>query len=169
MPAHGNRLRHIQINTYCSWLKGDRRGFRSKHHEIHSSGDYRNPPPSAERAGLRKHFEQLKKNEVTIARELRPAIGRAIHDELRECGIRVLAIAIVIVNVHAHLIVELPDDKRVIRQIIGEVKRWLTGKVWSRGEAAKPVDDRPYLINVIEYIIYDQGADAWTWCYRGWK
>src|SRR3954469_2142440 len=101
MPHPGLRWRHIQINTYCSWLKGDQRGFRTKHHEIHSSGDYKNPPPNAEHAGLRRHFEHLKKKEVKTEQVCRPTIGRAILYELRARGIRVLAIAVV--KVHAHI------------------------------------------------------------------
>ncbi|HEX3314753.1 MAG TPA: hypothetical protein VHR72_07680 [Gemmataceae bacterium] len=31
------------LSTYGSWLPGNPRGFRSRKHRIHSSGDYKNP------------------------------------------------------------------------------------------------------------------------------
>jgi hypothetical protein len=48
MPTFGKRWRHVIVNTRCSWLHGDLRGFRNRKHRIHSSGDYRNPPPPEE-------------------------------------------------------------------------------------------------------------------------
>src|SRR5262249_17500638 len=51
MPAEGKLWRHVIISTLNSWLPGDPRGFRAVNHKIHSSGDYKNPPPG-EHAGL---------------------------------------------------------------------------------------------------------------------
>lgn len=36
---------HVMGHTYGTWLPGDRRGFRTRHHREHVDGDYRNPPP----------------------------------------------------------------------------------------------------------------------------
>lgn len=158
--------------TYCSWLKGDERGFRAKHHEIHSSGNYKNPPPKSEHEGLRHYFAHLKKKEIRIEMRERPIIGRAILNALREHGIKVLAIAVA--KVHAHIVPELPDDMKRIRAIIGDVKRkssravkdTMPGKVWSRGEHAERVVTKDHLICAWEYVLFDQGATAWTWSFR---
>ena len=44
---------HVQFSTFGTWLRGDERGFRDHDHRLHSSGDYRNPPPPGEHEGLR--------------------------------------------------------------------------------------------------------------------
>jgi hypothetical protein len=61
------RWRHIVCNTKCSWLPGDDRGFRSREHRIHSSGDYKNPPPKNEHEGLRRYQEE-KSGETVFSR-----------------------------------------------------------------------------------------------------
>ena len=48
MTRAGFMWRYCMINTLCSWLHGDERGFRSREPEIRSSGDYKNPPPPEE-------------------------------------------------------------------------------------------------------------------------
>src|SRR5205814_7189946 len=57
MPRPGMMWRHVVISTRRSWLHGDRRGFRSRGHRIHSSGDYRDPPPQGEHEGLLGYHE----------------------------------------------------------------------------------------------------------------
>jgi hypothetical protein len=110
--------RHIIINTHGSWHHGDPRGFRSREHRIHSSGDYRHPPPPGEHANLLRYRKQQCPTEVHIESKLRPIIGRAIIQKLREMGYRVIAVAVT--KIHAHAITELPDKVGQIRQIIGE-------------------------------------------------
>jgi len=46
MSAPWNRWFHCIGGTYGSWLPGDPRGFRTRHHREHVEGDYRNPPPA---------------------------------------------------------------------------------------------------------------------------
>jgi len=36
---------HCMGNTYGTWLPGDPKGFRTRHHDAHVEGDYRFPPP----------------------------------------------------------------------------------------------------------------------------
>jgi len=40
-----NRWYHVNGNTYGTWLRGDARGWRARHHREHCEGDYKNPPP----------------------------------------------------------------------------------------------------------------------------
>lgn len=172
MPKPGMAWRHITINTYCSWLKGDPRGFRAKGHEIHSSGDYKNPPPVGEHKGLHDYFKERAADEVHIPYDARKTIGQAILKFFREQRIRVLAIAVG--KVHTHVLVELIDSVKRIKLIVGEAKRIssravkkdLPGKVWSRGCGYKRVKDKGHQQNTHDYIVYDQGPKAWTWSYR---
>jgi REP element-mobilizing transposase RayT len=172
MPKPGMAWRHVTINTYCSWLKGDPRGFRAKDHEIHSSGDYKNPPPEGEHEGLHDYFKERAAHEVHILYASRKTIGQALLRFFRDQRIPVLALAVA--HVHGHALVELIDDPKRIKSIVGEAKRVssravrkeLHGKVWSRGCGYKRVRNRGHQQNTHDYIVYDQGPEAWTWSYR---
>src|SRR5437868_3666075 len=39
-----NNWYHVMCHTYGTWLPGDPRGFRTRHHREHCDGDYKNPP-----------------------------------------------------------------------------------------------------------------------------
>jgi REP element-mobilizing transposase RayT len=111
-------------------------------------------------------------DEVRFPKHLRPIVGRAIRDYLETHGHRVLAVAVG--RVHAHVVTELPDDIRTIKQILGEakrkssraVKKELPGKVWSAGAEKKPVDTKAHLGRAVDYVLYEQGEGAWTWSFR---
>ena len=172
MPSTGKRWRHVIVSTRCSWLHGDPRGFRSRKHRIHSSGDYKNPPPRGEHKGLFVYHDVRDGEEVHIPPEARATVGQAIVHCLRSQGHRVVAVAVA--KVHGHSLVELPDDMRVVRATVGEAKRkssravkdLLPGSVWSAGGTYKPVDNRGHLHSSYGYILYDQGPEAWTWSFR---
>jgi hypothetical protein len=80
-------------------------------------------------------------------------------------------LAIAVGKVHTHILVELKDDIRVVRFIIGEAKRkssravkqQLPGAVWSAGCNPEPVDNRRHQCKTFEYILYEQDPGAWTW------
>src|SRR4051812_48633870 len=139
MPVPGKMWRHVIISTRGSWLHGDARGFRDRKHRIHSSGDYKNPPPVEEHAGLHRYMKEKSSGEVHIPRSCRPLIGRAIIAESNELGHRVLAVAVN--KTHAHAVTELPSGVREVRAIVGEAKRVssravkdkLPGSVWGAG------------------------------------
>ena len=172
MPTLGKRWRHVIINTRGSWLHGDPRGFRNRGHRIHSSGDYKNPPPPGEHAGLFKYHKIMSSGEVLIPRDLRAVIGKTFVRELQEQGHQTICAAVT--KVHAHALVELPDDVRTIKRIIGEAKRKsskavkdvLKGRIWSAGLKYEPVDSRGHSVSTYRYILFKQGADAWTWSFR---
>ena len=166
------RWRHLVLNTRCTWLHGDERGFRSRGHRIHSSGDYKNPPPPEEHDGLRRYHLARFGEPVIIPEGARAAAGLAFVARLRKEGCPVLALAVA--DKHLHGLAEMPDDVPLIRQIVGRckccatdaIKDHLTGRLWSEGGEFRPVDDRDHEHNVYGYILIRQGADAWTWSYR---
>lgn len=172
MATAGKRWRHVILSTRCSWLHGDPRGFRSRDHRIHSSGDYKNPPPQGEHAGLLRYQQSRAGREVHLPIECRPLIGRTIVEYLNRERHRVLAVAIA--KVHVHLLVELPDHMALVRQIAGHAKRHssraiksvLPGNVWGEGGKFKPVRDLEHQRAAFDYILYEQGPEAWTWSYR---
>jgi hypothetical protein len=172
MPLHGCRWRHFIINTRCTWLHGDERGFRDRDGRVASSGDYRNRPPPEEHEGLRDYYQERSSKEVQIPRDVRATVGRALVEFFRAADQRLLALAVG--KVHAPGVVELPDHMARVKWIIGQAKRKssrsvkdvLPGSVWAAGGTYKPVDDRGHLLNATEYVLYDQGPEAWTWSFR---
>lgn len=165
------RWRHVTINTKGTWLHGDERGFRSRKHRIHSSGDYKHRPPPREHSGLREYMKHHSGDEVTIPYNLRPTIGRAVVQWFLDNGYRILAIAVG--KVHTHSLAELLIDLGVVKQLVGEAKRKssravkneLPGSIWSAGCKPEPVDDQAHQDRSYDYILFEQGADAWTWSF----
>ena len=172
MPAPGMKWRHIIINTHGSWLHGDPRGFRDRGHRAHSSGDYRRPPPRGEHKGLHRLRRENSPAEVTLSKELQGIVGDHLIRYFEKVECRVLAVAVT--RVHAHALVELPDNILKIRAIVGLAKRFssravkdaIPGSVWAAGGTYKPIKDADHQRNTYEYILYNQGTRAWTWCFH---
>jgi len=172
MPAPGKKWRHVIVNTHSSWLHGDPRGFRSRRHRIPSSGDYKHPPPKREHEGLYRYQLGKSRPEIHLHLDLRPTVGRALLQQLRACGHEVLAIAVT--KVHAHLLIELPDNIVKVKAIVGDAKRCasrsvkaqLPGAIWARGGTFKRINSPDHQRCAYEYILYDQGPEAWTWSFR---
>jgi REP element-mobilizing transposase RayT len=172
MPDAGMLWRHVVINTFGTWLHGDGRGFRSRMHRIHSSGDYRHRPREGEHGGLHTHHDRVSGDEVTIERGLRKVIGQTLLSSLFDRHYRVLTIAVG--KVHSHALVELPEPLSTVKAIIGEAKRassravktQLPGSIWAAGGTFLIVKNDPHLRKANDYILYDQGPGAWTWSFR---
>jgi hypothetical protein len=171
MPQPGKRWRHVVISTLNSWLPGDPRGFRSVDHKIHSSGDYKNPPPSGEHAGLHRYSKAMSGAPVIIPRDQRQVIAESIRDETNRVSHRMLVIAVA--DTHCHFLVELPDDMDEVRRIVGEAKRkasvavrkHLPGRVWAHDGKYEPVDTIEHQRNTYVYI-RDKQDDAWIWSFQ---
>ena len=169
MPLPGKAWRHVIITTHGSWLPGDPRGWRSRHHRIHSSGDYKNPPPKEEHEGLREYHRNRSDDPITIDRDLREIVIRAFVEKLRD-----LRFSVVVVSAsgrHVHALVELPDDRREIRRIIGKckqrashaVRNVLPRSIWAEGGEYKLVKDDSHYGNTFNYIRTKQEPDALVW------
>ncbi|MSU80136.1 MAG: hypothetical protein EXS16_18850 [Gemmataceae bacterium] len=170
MPTEGRAWRHIVISTVNSWLPGDPRGFRAEDHKIHSSGDYKNPPPEGEHEGLHRYSRKLSEEAVIIPKNLLETVGRRIVKKLKEHEHRVLVVSVSIT--HSHWLVELPDSIPAIRKIVGQcktaashsIRERLPGRVWGRHGSFKLVDSQEYHRKVYRYILTQK--DAWIWSYK---
>jgi REP element-mobilizing transposase RayT len=168
MPRAGYRWRHVVISTHNSWLPGDPRGFRSKDHDVHSSGDYKHPPPAGEHAGLHRYAKRHSGPPVVLPAPLRETVGRAILQELEKHGATIPALAVA--GMHAHLLIELPDDIAEMRRIIGRcktaachaIREEMPGRVGANYGSYKPVDDRAHHHAVYHYILGQQNAGLWS-------
>ena len=171
MPEEGKRWRHVIISTLNSWLPGDPRGFRAVGHKIHSSGDYKKPPPAGEHAGLHQYSSSISGEPVIIPDESREIIGVEIRDELVRKSHRILVISVA--ATHCHVLVEMPDDKKEIRRIFGECKRKasvavrkeLPGRVWAHDGKYESVDTPEHQQNTYNYI-WNKQDDAWIWSFK---
>jgi len=172
MSRSGRLWRHVIINTRGTWLHGDPRGFRNRKHRIHSSGDYRNPPPRGEHAALHEYHKHRSADEIHIGRDERAIIGREIVRHLQTEGYRTLTIAVT--KVHAHLLVQLPGALDDVKAIIGDAKRLssravkksMPGSVWAAGGTYKRIVEPSHRQSAFDYILYGQGDGAWTWSFR---
>ncbi len=172
MPNPGNKWRHVVISTLNSWLPGDPRGWRSKKHRKHSSGDYKNPPPPGEHAGIFRHSQKISDDPVCIPRNARKLACMTIVEELEDKGYRVLMVGVG--AVHAHILVELPDDVVRVKTIVGDCKRKsshairdiLPGRIWAHGGRFDRVEDEEHHRNVYGYILEHIDEGAYVWSYR---
>src|SRR5438552_2910605 len=106
--------------TYRSWDFGDERGFRSRKHRIHSSRDYKNPPPRKEHEGLRKRSQRNAAPRVEIPQHLRKKLCAAFIRKLQNLDCQVIAGAVA--GRHGHFLVEMPYDYNKERFLIGKAK-----------------------------------------------
>ncbi|MHB1156080.1 MAG: hypothetical protein ACYC26_04495 [Phycisphaerales bacterium] len=172
MPRPGFRWRLVTISTKRSWLPGDPRGWRSRDHKRHSSGDYKHRPPSGEHEGLYDYWKSRCGEGITLPAHPRSIVGQAIIQHLTEEDYPLLAVSVD--DRHAHFVVQLPDDPPTMRTIVGHAKRKssraikaeMPGEVWASGGDFDPVDDPEHLRNAVHYVLYKQGPGAWAWSYK---
>jgi REP element-mobilizing transposase RayT len=162
---------HAWFSTFGTWLRGDARGFRDRDHRIHSSGDYRNPPPIEEHAGLRRWvIEHLHKDPVRLGAPLRRQVGRVMVDQLRQRGAEVLVVAVA--ADHVHMVLRCGPGE--VRQLVGHAKRWsshairgqIPGSVWAKKCGLKLVRSRAQQVAVFKYITRHASRGAWVWTFR---
>ncbi len=172
MPKDGCAWWHLIITARNTWLPGDIRGFRNYQHRIHSSGDYNNPPPPEEHAGLRTYFQQRAGKEITFPKPLRKSIANAMLATLHKGEFRCLALAVA--QTHCHVLVECADEKTTAKRLASRLKQVssfaireeLSGKLWGRGRKAIRIKDHNHQRRVFHYILrHSQKEGAWVWNY----
>src|SRR5438552_12784270 len=81
---------HLTAHTYGSWLRGDPRGWRSRHHREHVDGDYKHPPPEGRYdAQFARSKELMKRDPVKIHHDLRTFVLDKIIERLHQFAIQV--------------------------------------------------------------------------------
>jgi hypothetical protein len=157
------RWHHIIINTHSSWLHGDPRGFRSRDHRIHSSGDYKNPPPPGEHDRLHRYQHEKSAPPTILQRPVFRAIGLAALENLLSQKYKVEAVAVT--PTHLHVLALVPDDWNRLREVVSWVKRFATRAARMEcPESLTRIRDEAHLGFAKRYILEKQGSDAWTWC-----
>jgi hypothetical protein len=166
-----NHWYHVMGSTYGTWLRGDPRGWRSRHHREHVDGDYKDPPPPGTYDALyRRSKELMKQAEVYFTPEQRIIAGRAIIDQFFRLQVQVIAVSVD--AVHLHLLAKfLLDD---VRDKVGRAKKNAShamhdagylGEIWGKRCSAVPVRDRKHQVNVFGYILDHAQKGAWIWSF----
>lgn len=160
---------HAIWNTYGTWLPGDQRGFRARHHKIHSSGTYKRPPPPGEHAGLLAYSRRSMGDSrpVLLTPLQRDRAAEAVLEKAVLLGIEIACLAVGATHVHALLALDSDD----IEGEIGKLKRHsshslrdvLPGRVWSGGCDTRRVFDDKQFAAAFRYIADHRAEGAVVW------
>jgi hypothetical protein len=161
--------RHCILSTYGSWLYGDSRGFRTRHHREHVDGDYKNPPHAGRYAAKeRSSRAALKEPPVVLAVKWRTAVGQALVERLTELDAYTLCAAVN--GQHIHALIKFPEGAS--RRHLAKAKRhvWFSlreqgwsGHLWAKRGRAIQVRDKRHHANVFRYICAHAKQGAWVW------
>jgi hypothetical protein len=162
---------HITGGTYGSWLRGDPRGWRARHHREHVEGDYKNPPPAGLYANLLEQSQSLMpRDAVRLSPEARALACDVFARALAFHEIDTVVIAIG--ALHYHVLARFRDHNP--RKWIGIAKtrsaRALSesglaqpGGVWAIRCRCWPIKDRAHQVATARYIARHRSTGSATW------
>jgi len=180
---------HVNGNTYGTWLPGDPRGWRARHHREHVDGDYRSPPLPDE--CVEKHARSkrlLARPPVHLSERARTLACQTMVRVLQDKACEVIALSVD--DHHFHILLRFPSHSRVAprsqtgrhgaslalaRYCVGIAKKSSAralseaslvppGGVWTTRFRCLPIADRAHQVNVARYIAdhRQRGAAVWT-------
>lgn len=170
LPAW-NHWYHVNGNTYGTWLRGDPRGWRARHHREHVEGDYKNPPAPGTFDALYARSRALMTREaVRLGPEARRVACEAIVAALQHHHVEVVAACVD--DHHFHLLARFPRDNP--RKFVGIAKKESAralssralaeaGGVWAVRFRAAPIADRGHQVQVARYILAHASRGAVVW------
>jgi hypothetical protein len=167
-----NEWVHVIIGTRCSWLHGDVRGFRSRRHRIHSSGDYKNPPPRDEHQGLRAYHQQRSDGPISFDGHWRIVVLKEFVMKMQSLDHRIIAAAIG--ERHLHALCHLPSNYTDVKKEVGKCKQAasyrirakIPGSIWAAGLQNKRIRDKQHLHSTYDYVRFKQDPGAVVWSHR---
>ncbi len=161
-------LVHGVCTYHRQWLHGDERGFRSRHHRIHSSGDYKNPPPLSEHEKLRQYMQNLVNGAPKfLAPPEYPIVGSAFVLKLLQMNCKVFIVACGCTHLHV-LYQSVESDAQAElgkpKQYASYKLRHPSGKLWARGAAIIRVRGGGHAGEAFDYIgRHSTHEGAWVW------
>ncbi|MCC6909856.1 MAG: hypothetical protein IT430_18125 [Phycisphaerales bacterium] len=187
-----NNWYHCMGHTYGSWLRGDERGWRARHHREHVDGDYRRPPAAEAFASQRRLSRALlKRPPVVLSPAQREAACAAMGEKLIALDAQVVELCVG--ATHFHVLVRFANwqspgmaipglcranslqDGRdpVPRHVMGMAKKHaafalrdcgIVGGAWATRSKMEPVRSRAHQLEVVAYIRRhaDEGAAIWS-------
>ena len=179
-----NHWYHCTGSTYGTWLRGDARGWRARHHREHVDGDYRNPPPAGKYEELYlRSKKSMKRNAVKLNRAQRILACRTMAEALMYHNIELVDLCVS--ATHFHILARftpLSDRNKpsanILRQaarryigiakkncsrILGDSGATDSGGIWAVRGLIQPIKDRSHQLNVVRYIRGHTKEDAAIW------
>lgn len=158
---------HVIATMRGQWLPGDERGFRDHGHRIHSSGDYRTPPPRDEHAGLRAYARSLARDAVSLTPPQRVLVGTALVAKLRAMNVPCAVLACGSTHTHALIRVGELDAKPVLgraKQAASyAVRTEIPGKMWGGSSGVVRIGSVEHWTAAFWYIARHRREGAWVW------
>ena len=165
--APWNDWYHCMFHTYGTWLPGDGRGFRTRHHRRHVDGDYKHPP-SEDFTALHAHsLSLLKRAPVRFTVIQRPLVRDALLKSLMKWNVELIALSVD--AIHVHLLARFPqhDPRRFVGLAKKESSAFLpatdglpTGGLWGARCQCEPIASRAHQVSTVHYILKHQQAGA---------
>lgn len=181
---------HVNGNTYGTWLRGEPRGWRSRHHREHVEGDYKNPPPPGAHDEAYQKSKRLMEEPVFLSRQARAIACAELVASLQYQSVEPIACCVdghhyhilarmVMPEVREHVPAWLVHTRHqpiyaFIRHVVGLAKsraaRAISGAghapeggVWAKRFKITPIRDRAHQLQVVRYIQAhaNRGAAAW--------
>jgi hypothetical protein len=162
---------HVMGHTYGTWLPGDPKGFRTRHHREHVEGDYRNPPPKGKYDGLHEAAKRAMKREpVFLDPEQRQ---RALEEmvasfQRRNMGLEAFAVG----AIHFHGLLQCRDHypkwwigvaKKESSHYCKQTGHAPVGGLWATGTKSLPIEGPVHFVFSKGYILdhVKKGAAIW--------
>ena len=146
-------------STYGTWLPGDPRGFRTRHHREHVEGDYRNPPP--EGTYEEKHArskELMTRDAVVLSPEARELACATFAEVFAFKGAAFGAIAVG--AQHYHILVQSTSPRDLVgvakkrsARALSDARLVARGGVWAVRSRSLPINDESHWTNARAYIL----------------
>ena len=161
-------------HTYGTWLPGDSRGFRTRHHREHIDGDYKSPPPRGKFDGLHRYSKSvMRRPPVRLGADQRPLVLRLLMESFARRGVAVVTGCVD--SVHFHILARFPDRradhwvgiaKKEASHFAKEAGNCPVGGLWAAGGKCVPITDRGHQLATARYILDHQTQAAAVW-FRG--
>jgi hypothetical protein len=176
MPTAWNAWYHLTSNSYGTWLRGDPRGWRERHHRKHVEGDYKNPPKRGTGdKELQKSKDLMQRAAVRLEKRLRGIALLAIVLTLLGDGMDVIIASLD--DHHLHLLARFRDHQprkrlgwakfyatKAVKEYISHCEKTHGGAVgfqlnlkpgeglWAKRSKAIPIKNRSHQLNVVKYV-----------------
>jgi hypothetical protein len=171
-PPWGNWY-HCTCSTYGTWLRGDPRGWRARHHREDCDGDYKNRPPKGKFDKLYELSKRLmKRDPVYIEVEIRAIVVEEFVNRLEREQIEVIIAGLD--DHHLHILLGVIDHnprhwlglaKKHTSHILRELELAKSeGGIWAKRSKAIPIRDRAHQLNVVGYILGHEKRGAAIKC-----
>jgi hypothetical protein len=162
---------HCIGHAYGSWLPGDARGFRTRHHRLHVDGDYKSPPPVGKYVGLHQYSKSIMTREpVRIPEAARGRIIVSLVDSLIAKGCDVVIASLDAIHFHILARFRNGDPSHVLGIAKKESAYFAhehgvmpAGGVWAKRAQYRPIRNRAHQLATVRYILNHRHQNAAIW------